>query len=55
MQTIREKDAETLQYISDVETSETQEPRTVSVKLTFRDNEYFTNKTLELMIRFKDD
>ena len=55
MQTIREKDADTLQYLTNVECSETQEPITVTVKLTYRDNEYFTNKTLELMVRFKDD
>jgi len=55
MQTIREKDADTLQYLTNVECSETQEPRTVTVKLTYKDNEYFTNKTLELMVRFKDD
>ena len=55
MQTIREKDADTLQYLTNVECSETQEPRTVTVKLTYKENEYFTNKTLELMVRFKDD
>jgi nucleosome assembly protein 1-like 1 len=55
MQTIREKDADTLQYITNVEASETQEPRTVTVKISFKENEYFTNQHLELMVRFKDD
>jgi nucleosome assembly protein 1-like 1 len=55
MQTIREKDAETLQYITNVEASETQEPRTVTIKIYYKENEYFTNPHLELMVRFKDD
>ena len=55
MQTIREKDADTLQYITNVEASETQEPRTVTIKIYYKENEYFTNPHLELMVRFKDD
>ncbi len=55
MQTIREKDADTLQYITNVEASETQEPRTVTIKIYYKENEYFTNQHLELMVRFKDD
>lgn len=55
MQTIREKDADTLQYITNVETTETQEPRTVTIKIYYKENEYFTNPHLELMVRFKDD
>ena len=55
MQTIREKDADTLQYITNVEASETQEPRTITIKISFKENEYFTNPHLELMVRFKDD
>lgn len=55
MQTIREKDADTLQYITNVEASETQEPRTITIKIYYKENEYFTNPHLELMVRFKDD
>jgi len=55
MQTIREKDADTLQYITNVEASETQEPRTITIKIFYKENEYFTNPHLELMVRFKDD
>lgn len=55
MQTIREKDADTLQYITNVEASETQEPRTITIKIHYKENEYFTNSHLELMVRFKDD
>lgn len=55
MQTIRDKDADTLQYITNVETTETQEPRTVTIKIYYKENEYFTNPHLELMVRFKDD
>ena len=55
MQTIREKDADTLQYITNVEASETQEPRTITIKIHYKENEYFTNSQLELMVRFKDD
>ena len=55
MQNIREKDRDTLQYITNLEASETQEPRTITIKLFFKENEYFTNSHLELMVRFKDD
>ena len=55
MQNIREKDKDTLQYITNLEASETQEPRTITIKLFFKENEYFTNSHLELMVRFKDD
>ena len=55
MQYIREKDQETLQYLTNVVTRETQEPKTITVELTFRENEFFTNSKLELTCRFKDD
>ena len=55
MQNIREKDKPTLEYISTVEASETVEPPTVTIKIFFRENEYFTNDHLQLMVRFKDD
>jgi nucleosome assembly protein 1-like 1 len=55
MQYFREKDQDTIQYISNVFVKETSDPKTTTVTLTYKPNEYFTNETLELMVRFKDD
>jgi len=43
LQYIREKDRDTLNYITNVTTVETLEPPTITVNLTFKENEYFTN------------
>lgn len=57
MQYFREKDQETLQYLKNVETKESTNPKTITVVLTFdaEKNEYFTNEKLELCVRFKGD
>ncbi len=55
MQYFREKDQDTIQYISNVFVKETSDPKTMTVTLTYKENPYFANETLELMVRFKDD
>jgi nucleosome assembly protein 1-like 1 len=55
LQYIREKDRDTLNYITNVTTVETLEPPTITVNLTFKENEYFTNQVLSLKARFRDD
>lgn len=44
-----------MKSLIDVSSKETIDPKSVSITLTFKDNEYFTNKTLELTCLFKKD
>jgi len=37
-----------MKSLVDVVSKETVDPKTVSITLTFKENEFFTNKTLEL-------
>jgi len=55
MQYMREKDLDTLQYLTNVTANETSKPPTCSIELTFKENEYFTNEKLTLKVEFKDE
>lgn len=55
MQYIREKDQDTLQYLTNVTASEASDPPTTTIELTFKENDYFTNEKLVLKVQFKDD
>lgn len=55
MQYMREKDQDTLKYLSNVTASESSDPPMTTIELTFKDNDYFTNEKLILKIQFKDD
>jgi nucleosome assembly protein 1-like 1 len=44
-----------MKSLVDVVTKETIDPKSVTIQLTFKENEYFTNKTLELQCLFKKD
>jgi nucleosome assembly protein 1-like 1 len=55
MQYMREKDQDTLQYLTNVNASESSDPPMTTVELTFKENDYFTNEKLLLKVQFKDD
>lgn len=55
MQYIRVKDRELLKSITNIVTKETSDPKTITVDITFKPNDYFENTILSLMTRFKDD
>lgn len=50
MQYMREKDQDTLQYITNVTASESSDPPTTTIELTFKENDYFTNEKLSLKV-----
>lgn len=52
---IRPKDQDAMKSLVDVVSKETVDPKTVSITLTFKENEFFTNKTLELQCLYKKD
>jgi nucleosome assembly protein 1-like 1 len=54
MQYVREKDQDTLQYITNVTASESDSPPSTTITISFRENEYFTNDKLSLTVEFKD-
>lgn len=52
---IRPKDQDAMKSLVDVVSKETVDPKTVSITLAFKENEFFTNKTLELQCLYKKD
>ena len=56
LQYIREKDREVLPHLTNVVAVETNTPvKTISIELTFSENEWFTNEKLTLKVIFKKD
>ena len=56
LQTIRENDREVLPHLINVTSKETNAPvKTISIELTFSENEWFTNEKLSLKVIFKKD
>jgi len=56
LQYIREKDREVLPHLTNVTAVECNTPvKTISVELTFSENEWFTNEKLTLLVKFKKD
>jgi nucleosome assembly protein 1-like 1 len=55
MQYIREKDRETLPFLTNVTSVEVSEPKSITIELTFKENDWFTNDKLKLTIKFKKD
>ena len=54
MQTFREKDKEVLPFLSGLHVKRIEEPQSINFKLTFRENEWFTNETLTCCVRYKE-
>lgn len=56
LQYIREKDREVLPFLKNVISTETSDPKTVTVELTFdaEKNDFFTNEKLVLKVIFKE-
>ena len=53
---VKEKDEEILKHIRHIESERTSEPKSLTVKLHFEDNEFFENKEpLTLTIYYKGD
>ena len=55
MQTWREKDLEILPFLSNVHVSRKLEPKTLIIKLSFKENEFFNNESLTTTIIYKED
>lgn len=54
MQNWREKDREILPFLSKVLVNRVEEPKMITFKLTFNENEFFTNESLTAVVRFKE-
>lgn len=54
MQNWREKDREILPFLSKVLVNRSEEPKSITFKLTFNENEFFTNESLTAVVRFKE-
>jgi nucleosome assembly protein 1-like 1 len=52
---VKEKDEEILTHIKHVESERSDNPKHLTVKFLFNDNEFFTNKDLTLTVFYKED
>lgn len=54
-QVIKAHDVEVMQNITNVSADSTDSPKTLSVKVTFKPNDFFTNTVLSVTLRYEDD
>lgn len=52
---VKEKDEEILKHLRHIESEKTLEPKTLTVRFYFNDNEYFENKEISMKIIYKGD
>lgn len=52
---VKEKDEEILKFVRHIESEKTDEPKTLTVKFLFNQNEFFTNSDLTLKVHYKDE
>lgn len=54
MQTFRPKDKEVLPFLSGLHVERVEEPQSINLTLTFRENDWFTNEKLTVSVRYKE-
>ena len=52
---VKEKDEEILKHIKHIDSERSDNPKTLTVKFTFNENEFFDNTELSLKVIYKDD
>jgi len=55
MQNWREKDLTILPFLTNVVVARQEDPKTLIINLTFKENEFFTNEKLTTTVRYKKD